>query len=81
MRFLTVKQNRKKQDVTSAMMYCRENKHLLHKHNPEIAREKMHQGDHHLIPKLKALLPTFEGDDDDENKATIDVGAETKECK
>jgi hypothetical protein len=26
------------------MMYCRENKHILHKHFTEIAKERMHKG-------------------------------------
>jgi hypothetical protein len=25
-------------------MYCRENKHILHKHFTEIAKERMHEG-------------------------------------
>ena len=33
-----------KEDVTAAMMYCRENKHILHKHYTEIAKEGMHEG-------------------------------------
>ena len=41
----TVKRNRMKEDVTAAMMYCRENKHILHKHFTEIAKERMHEGD------------------------------------
>jgi hypothetical protein len=30
-RVLNVKQNRMREDVTAAMMYCRENKHIYHK--------------------------------------------------
>ncbi len=41
-RVLTVKRNRMKEDVTAAVMYCRENKHILHKHYTEIAKEMMH---------------------------------------
>ncbi len=44
----------------SAIMYCRENKALLHKrYYAEIAKERMHHEDHHLIQKHKALLSTF----------------------
>jgi hypothetical protein len=48
-----------KEEVTAAMMYCRENKHILQKYCTVIAKERMHEGDHHLIVKHKALLPTF----------------------
>jgi hypothetical protein len=48
------------EEVTSAMMYCRKNRELLHKYYVKIARERMHRDDHHLIEKQKALLPTFE---------------------
>jgi co-chaperonin GroES (HSP10) len=75
-RVLTVKRNRMKEDVTAAMMYCRENKHILHKHYTEIAKEMMHEGDHHFIAKHKALLPTFEDEDDDNSESKIDVGAD-----
>ena len=64
-RVLTVKRNRMKKDVTVAMMYCRENKHILHKHYMEIVKERMREGDYHLILKHKTLLPTFEDEDDD----------------
>ena len=60
----------------SAMMYCRENKHILHKHYTEIAKEMMHEGDHHFIAKHKALLPTFEDEDDDNSESKIDVGVD-----
>ena len=49
-----------KEDVTAAMIYYRENKHIFHKHYTEIAKERMHSGNHHLIVKHKALLPTSE---------------------
>jgi hypothetical protein len=39
-RFLTVKRNRMKEDVSAAMMYCRENKHILHQHYTEIVRRR-----------------------------------------
>jgi hypothetical protein len=65
-----------KEDVTAAMMYCRENKHILHKYYTKIAKEMMHEGDHHLIVRHKALLPTFEDEDDDNSESKIDVGFE-----
>ena len=65
-----------KEDVTAAMMYCRENKHILHKHYKEIAKEKMHEGGHHLIVRHKALLPTFEDENDDCSESNIDVGVD-----
>jgi hypothetical protein len=58
------------------MMYCRENTYILHKHYKEIAKERMHEGDYHLIVKHKALLPTFEDEDDDNSVSKIDVGFE-----
>ena len=64
------------EDVTAAMMYCRENKHILHKHYTEIAKERMHEGDHQLIAKHTALLPTFEDEDDENGESKIDVGFE-----
>ena len=73
-RVLTVKQNRMSEEVTAAMMYCRENKHILHKYYTKIAKETMHEGDHHLIVRHKALLPTFEDENDDDSEANIDVG-------
>ncbi len=48
------------------MMYCRENRELLHKYYAEIARERMH--------REKALLPTFENEEDAESN--IDVGVD-----
>ena len=61
------------------MIYCRENKHILHKHNTEIAKERMHEGDHHLIAKHKALLPTFEDENDEHIESNIDVEVEVEE--
>ena len=61
-------------EVTSAIMYCRENRELLHKDYEEMAKERMHCDDYHLIEKLKALLPTFEHEKDAESK--IDVGVD-----
>ncbi len=46
----------------------------MHKYYAEIARERMHCEDHHLIEKQKALLPTFENEEDAESK--IDVGVD-----
>jgi hypothetical protein len=57
-------------------MYCRENKHILHKNFTEIAKERMHEDDHNLIAKHKALLPTFKDEDDDNSESKIDVGFE-----
>ncbi len=34
----------------------------------------MHEGDHHLIVRHKALLPTFEDENDEDREANIDVG-------
>jgi hypothetical protein len=78
-RVLTVKQNRMKEEVTAAMMYCRENKHNLHKYYTEIAKERMHGGDHHLIAKHKALLPTFEDENDEHSESNIDFGVYIEE--
>ena len=75
-RVLTVKRNRMKEDVTAAMMYCRENNHILHQYYTEIVKERMHEGNHHLIAKHKALLPTFEDEDDDNSESKIDVGVD-----
>jgi hypothetical protein len=65
-RVLTVKQNRMSEEVTSAIMYCKGNRELLHKYYAEIA-----------IEKHKALLPTFEQEKDAESK--IDVGVDEEE--
>ncbi len=73
-RVLNVKQNRMKEDVTAAMMFCRDDKHILHQHYTEIAKERMHEGDHHLIVTYKALLPTFEDENDDYSESNIGVG-------
>jgi hypothetical protein len=64
------------ENVTAVMMYCRENKHILHKHYKEIAQEKMHEGDRHLIERHKALLPAFEDENDgcSCSESNIDVG-------
>jgi hypothetical protein len=73
-RVLCVKRNRLSEKVTSAIMYCQENRELLHKYYAEIAKERMHPDDYHLIEHHKALLPMFENDKDDESK--IDVGVD-----
>jgi hypothetical protein len=49
-------------------MYCKENKELLHKYYMEIAKERMHHDNYHLIEKHKALLPTFENKKDGDSK-------------
>ena len=74
-RILTAKQNKMKQDVTQAMMFCRENKNLLHKNFALLAKERMDRKDHWLIEQQKSLLPTFEDDDEDEDsESKLDVG-------
>jgi hypothetical protein len=73
-RVLTMKLNRMSEKVTSAIMYCQENRELLHKYYAEIDKEGMHPDDYHLIEHHKALLPTFENDKDDESN--IDVGVD-----
>jgi hypothetical protein len=67
-----------KEDVTAAMMYCRENRHILHKHYTEITTERMHEGDnhYHFIVTNKTLFPTFEDEGDDNSELNIDVGLE-----
>ncbi len=54
-------------------MYCRENRELLHKYYVEIAKERMHHDDYHLIKKHKALLPTFEHEKDAKSKINVGV--------
>jgi hypothetical protein len=63
--------------ATSAIMYCQENRELLLKYYAEIAKERMHPDDYHLIEHYKALLLTFENDKDDKSK--IDVGVDVDE--
>jgi hypothetical protein len=75
-RVLTVKQNRMSQEVTSVIMYCKENRELLHKYYAEIAKERMHCDDYHLIEKHKALSPTFEQEKDAELKINVGVDEE-----
>ena len=58
-------------------MNCKENRKLLHKYYAEIAKERMHPNEHHLIERHKALLPTFEHKKDTESK--IDVGVDVEE--
>jgi hypothetical protein len=73
-RVLTVKQNRMLEKVTSAKMYCQENRDLLLQSYLKIAKQRMHPDDYHPIEHHKALLPMFENDKDDESK--IDVGVD-----
>ncbi len=65
-RIFTIKRNRMSKKVTSAIMYCQENRELLLKYYMEIAKERMHPDVYHLIEHHKALLPMFENDKDDE---------------
>ncbi len=60
-------------------MYCQENREPLLKYYMEIAKERMHPDNDHLIEHHKALLPTFENDKDDESK--IDVGVDVDKKK
>ncbi len=76
-RVLTAKRNKLSEEVSSAIMYCKENRELLHKYYAEIAKERMHPDDHHLIEKHKALLPTFEHER--EAESNIDVGVDVEE--
>ncbi len=78
-RVLTVKRNRMSEKVTSAIMYCRENREPLHKYYVEIAKERMHPNDYHLIEHHKALLPMFENDKDDESNIDIGVDVDKEE--
>jgi hypothetical protein len=78
-RVLTVKQNRMSEKVTSAIMYCRENRELLHKYYAEIAKDRMHPDDYHLIEHHKALLSMFENDKDDESNIDVGVDVESEE--
>jgi hypothetical protein len=39
------------EEVTSAIMYCKDNRELLHKYYAEIAKERMNRDDYHLIEK------------------------------
>ncbi len=63
--------------VTSAIVYCQENRELLLKYYTEIAKERMHSYDYYHIEHHKAFLPTFENDKDDASQ--IDVGVELDE--
>ena len=61
------------EEVTSAIMYCKENRELsLHKYYAEIAKERMHHDVYHLIERHMPLLPTLNMNRDGESK--IDVG-------
>jgi hypothetical protein len=76
-RVLTVKQNRMLEKVTSAIMYCQEIRELLFKYYLEIAKERMHPDDYHLIEHHQAVFLTFGNDKDDESK--IDDGVDVDE--
>ena len=58
-RVLTAKRNRLSEEVSSAIMYLKENRELLHNYYAEIAKERMHPDDHHLFERHKALLPNL----------------------
>ena len=75
-RVLTAKRNKLSEEVSSAIMYCKENRELLHKYYAEIAKERMHPDDHHLIERHKALLPTFEHEKDAESNIIVGVDVE-----
>ncbi len=60
-RILTVKQNRMSEKVTSVIIYCQENRELLLKYYAEIAKERMHPDDYHLIEHHKDLLQCWNG--------------------
>jgi hypothetical protein len=76
-RVLTAKRNKLSEGVSSAIMHCKENRELLHKYYAEIAKERMHPNDHHLIERHKAILPTFEHERDAESN--IDDGVDVDE--
>jgi hypothetical protein len=80
-RVLTVRQYWMPEEVTSAIMYCKENTELLHKYYMEIAKERMHPDDHHLIEKHKALLPTFEHGKDGDLKIDVGVDVDEEWCR
>jgi hypothetical protein len=52
---------------------------LLHKYYAEIAKERMHPDDYHLIEHHKALLPMFENEKDDESKIDVGVDVDKKD--
>jgi len=64
------------EEVSFAIMYCKENRELLHKCYAEIAKERMHPDNHHLIERHKALLPTFEHEKDAESNIDVEVDVE-----
>ncbi len=61
------------------MMYCQENRELLHKYYVEIAKDRMHPDEYHLIEHHKALLSTFENDKDDESNIDVRVDVDKVE--
>jgi hypothetical protein len=64
------------EEVSSVIMYCKENRELLHKYFAEIAKERMHPDDHHLIERHKALLPIFEHKKDAVSNIIVGVDVE-----
>ena len=65
------------EEVSSVILYCKENRELQHKHYAEIAKERMHPYNHHLIERHKAHLSRFEPEKDAESN--IDVGDNVEE--
>jgi hypothetical protein len=65
--------------VTSAIIYCQENRELLHKYYAKIAKDRMHLDDYHLIEHHNTLLPTFENDKDDETNIDVRVDVDKEE--
>ena len=60
---LNAKQSKLKEDVTQAVMYVRENIHLIHKHYLAIFKERRNKDNHWLASHYQMYLPTFEPDD------------------
>ncbi|EJK60804.1 hypothetical protein THAOC_18785, partial [Thalassiosira oceanica] len=75
-RVLNARRSRLKQETTQAIMYIRENNHILHKHYDKIARKRLNRDDHWAIPELKKLLPLFDDEDDETSPLKIDVGGD-----
>ncbi len=53
------------------IIYCKENRELLHKYYAEIAKDRMHHDNGHLNKKHKTLLPTFEHEKYNESKIVV----------
>ena len=48
-------------------------------HSERLGHQEKMRGRFHLIAKHKALLPTFEDENDDHSESSIDVGVEADE--